>query len=184
LTWNKDYVVVIGSNGSGKTTLIQRLILPNIPKDRIFVLNSSRESTWYNHIPKENIYKPVMFDVRTLESFLLGYVSNNPNSHLVLDDVDNYDPKNSVVFKSVIINARHMNIGLTISSRFLQEIPRNVYSQSRLIFSGRVESDFDVRYLATIISPRAAYLTKTLNKYEFMMFDVKSRQYYKIRLKI
>jgi GTPase SAR1 family protein len=184
LIYNKDYVVVIGTNGSGKTTLVQRYVLPNIPHDKIHVLNSSRESTWSTFLPKEQISKPVFFDVKTLENFLLGYVSENPNSHLVLDDVDNYDPRNSIVFKSVIINARHMNIGMTITSRFLQEIPRNVYSQARLIFVGRVESDFDVRYLATIIPPRAAYLTKNLEKYQFMMVDVRERKFYIIKLKI
>jgi GTPase SAR1 family protein len=184
LIWNHDYVVCVGSNGSGKTTLIQRYVLPNVPHDKIHVLNSSRESTWATFLPKEQITKPIMFDVKTLEEFLLKFVSENPNSFLVLDDIDNYEPRNSIVFKSVIVNARHLNIGMCITSRFLQEIPRNVYSQARLIFVGRVESDFDVRYLATIIPPRAAYLTKNLEKYQFMMVDVRERKYYIIKLKI
>lgn len=184
LIYNKDYVVVIGTNGSGKTTLIQRFILANMPKENIYVLNSSRESSWSTFLPADHIFKPVFFDVKTLDNFLCTNVPDNVNTHFVLDDVDNYEPRNSVIFKSVIINARHMNIGLTISSRFLQDIPRNVYSQARLIFSGRVESDFDVRYLATIISPRAAYLTKSLEKYQFMMWDVRERKHYVIKLKI
>ena len=181
----KDIVNVVGNNGSGKTTLVETLFVKNTPLDNIYVLNSSGEDSWKRcGIPKENIVVPEMFSREYFESVLLMFAGKETKgSLLILDDVDNYGPKGSMIFKSVVINARHLNLGVIVTTRDLQSLPINFYQQAHYTFFARQPSDYSLRYIATLIPPEHTYNLKNLDKYVFGVWDMAEFKMDYIKLK-
>lgn len=150
---------------------MQKLILSNVPPERIFVLNSSNEGTWYQYVPRQNVINPVMFTRDFFERFILEFVSRHSDCLLVLDDIDNFNVKRSEVLKSVVINARHMNLGIVITTRSLQDIPIVLYRQSRYCFFSRQISMYDRNYIATMIGLENARKLGNLEKYVFGIYS-------------
>jgi hypothetical protein len=187
MKWNpyKDFVTVVGGNGSGKTVLIQRYLLANVKdKNTIYIINSSNESSWYNYAPEKNILKPLIYDLKWLETNLLRIISTAPGRVLlVVDDIDNWDIKASTILKSVVVNARHANVGLIVSTRQLSFIPKVLYAQSKYIFVANQQSDWDCYYLATIIGYARAETLKQLGDYEFARWGQKEKKLDYIKVK-
>lgn len=181
----KDFIVIVGDNDSGKTTMMQKFILANMKKDKIIILNSSRQKDWADYIPiPKNIIKPAMFTKKWFEMFLLDMVSSKKDHLLVLDDVDNYGVKKSEVFKSVVINARHLNMGMVVAVRSLQELPILFYKQARYIFISRQLVFYDRQYIAFTIGRKNADKLENLEKYAFGVFDRKTNEFEIIKLKV
>ncbi len=179
---HKDYIMVSGINGSGKTLLIANFWLNKVDKKNVYVLNSSRENTWSRiGIPEENIIKPIRFDKKWFDLFLLEFVSSHTNCLLVLDDCDNFSFRESEILKSVIINARHMGIGIILSTRSLQSIPRVLYNQAKYCCFSVQRVKYDIIYLGYTIG-EVAYLLNNLGKYEFMIYDMNNKQYSVVKL--
>jgi len=171
IIYNKDFISVCGDNGSGKTTLVEKLILSNIPPEKIFVLNSSNEGSWYQYVPKNNVITPIMFTKEFFERFLLEFVSRHSDCMLVLDDIDNYNIKRSEVLKSVVINARHLNIGIVITTRSLQDLPIILYRQSKYAFLSRQISQYDRIYISTMVGLENSRKLGNLDKYVFGVYS-------------
>lgn len=181
--YQKDFIICVGDNGSGKTSLTQKFWLRNVPKDKVFVLNSSRETTWAQYCEQANIIKPYMFTKKWFEEFLVRFVTEHSNCLLVLDDIDNYNVKESNVLKSVVINARHMNIGIIATSRNMQALPIIFYRQAKYSCFGRQVSKYDRIYIGYYMDELASQL-EYLQEYSFLIYDGKSRQYNIVKLKI
>ncbi|MGI0060156.1 MAG: ATP-binding protein [Nitrosotalea sp.] len=182
--YNQDFLSVVGDNDSGKTTLIQRFILANVPPEKVFVLNSSNEESWYKYFPKQNITSPFMFTTSWFEQYILKTVAEHSGSVLVWDDVDNYNVKKSEILKSVVINARHLGLGIVIATRSLQELPILMYRQSKYAFFATQRSMYDRNYIATMIGLENARKLANLDKHVFAVAGKGIPQLEFIKLKI
>ncbi len=181
---NRDFICVIGDNGSGKTTLVEKLILSKVPRDKVYVLNSSLEDSWNKYVAPKNITKPIIYTQQYFEKFLLDFTANHIDCTLVLDDIDNYEIKKSWVLKSIVTNARHLNIGIILTSRNLQDIPKVLYRQSKYIFVSRQVSMYDRQYIATIIGLEKSYTLANLGEHVFGMYDGVTKNMEYIKLKV
>lgn len=178
----KDLITVIGDNGSGKTTLITKLFTTY---NNCFIINTSRQKIWSSFVNPENIINPVSFDLKWLEEVLLRISSKSKGkTTIILDDVDNFPIKGSAVFKSIVINARHLNIGIIVAARVLSDLPKIFYKQSRYIIIGSQSSDYDMYYLATVIGYGNARLLKELKEYEFAVWDSKQKKLSFLKLRL
>ncbi|MEM3264774.1 MAG: ATPase/DNA packaging protein [Thermoplasmata archaeon] len=179
----KDIIVIIGDNESGKTSIVQKLFLPKMKKDSVFVINSSHEDSWAKYISEDHIFSPSIFDIDWLEKVILLIVSSNLKSiTLIIDDIDNFQVKFNNIIKSIAVNLRHINTGLIITSRSLVDIPRVIYKQSRYIFIGYQSSDYDIYYIATIIGYKNAETLKSLKQFEFAVWDRKTKSLRRVKL--
>ncbi|MGC8579676.1 MAG: ATPase/DNA packaging protein [bacterium] len=178
----KDIITVIGDNGSGKTTLVGTLFTH---KENCFVINCSGQAIWNKYINPDNIIVPVVYTNTWLEKTLLTIASKyNKKATILIDDIDNFQVKGSQVFKSLTINARHLNFGIIAISRTLSDIPKIFYRQSRYLFIATQTSDYDIYYIATIIGYENAKALKTLPKYVFALWDRDNKRLTKIKLNI
>ncbi len=185
LDWNmyKDIVVIIGDNDSGKTSIIQWLFLKRIDNKNTYVINSSHEASWKTIVPEQNIFSPSIFNIKWLQKVLLLIASSNSKQiTIVIDDIDNFNVKEDKIFKSLIINLRHLNVGLIISSRTMSDLPKNLYKQARYSLFGYQSSDYDMYYIATIIGYDTAKTLKLLPDYVFLKWDRKKRSADKVML--
>lgn len=178
----KDIITVIGDNDSGKTTLVRELF---VHKDNCFVINSSRQTSWNGVVKPENIINPTLYDTKWLDKKLLEIASKyNGKATVIMDDVDNFNIKQSKVFRTITINARHLNLGLIAISRSLSDIPKLYYKQSKYIFIATQASDYDLYYIATIIGYDNAKHLKELPKYVFAVWDRNNKKLTDIKLKL
>jgi GTPase SAR1 family protein len=183
--YDKDFVCVVGDNGSGKTTLIQKFLLSKVPRSKIYVLNSSRQKNWYRWLPQDHITTPIMFTKKWFEVFLLEFASKHQGCVLVLDDMDNYKSKESDVLESVVINARHLGIGLIMSVRRLPSIPIEIYQMARYTFIARQLVNYNIYYIANLIPEQYVWQLKALPKFAFGVFSPDSEPIFaKIKLKL
>lgn len=172
----KDFIIIVGDNGSGKTTFCKMLI-SKCDNSNTIVLNSSRESVWDNLINPKNNIKPELFTKKFFEKALLKIAAlTNDKALVILDDIDNYGIKKSEVLKSVVINARHLNLGLILMSRSLQDIPITLYKQAKYVFLGTQSTDYSIYYIATLIGMENAKKLKAIPKFTFGVYDSANRQ--------
>lgn len=178
--WNRDFIIVVGDNGSGKTTLMQRLFVERTPMEKRFVLNSSRQSNWNDYVLEKHNYKPMEFTRKWFDKWLAAFVATHNNCLLVIDDYDNFNAKDSEVLKSVIINARHMNIGIILATRNLQSIPMILYQQAKYSFFGNQLVQYNRIYAGYFMGSYATQLNG-IPKYSFLVFDGSQADFIKLK---
>jgi GTPase SAR1 family protein len=181
-----DYVVAVGSKGSGKTTLMQRLFASKVPREKVYVLNSSRERSWNNYALPENVETPNMLTLSEFERIVLKFASRKSDrSLMVLDDVDIFPKvKKSEAFYSVVAQSRHLNVGVIVTARLLSSFPLGFYTQADYVFFGSQESQYTAQYVATFIGLENAYSLVRMPEHVFGFWDTRKRTLEKIKLRV
>lgn len=160
INYNYDRILIIGRSGSGKTTLVNDIVgkIPNYmvltqkmddiyPKKRIRLLGDDIDKS-VNKFIIEGIKKaPITLIFEDLPSYI--YTSNLP-----------------VMFRKMLINGRHIGVGMIFISQRYYTIPVLV----------RVQSNIHIYFQSSIddyisIPPDIYNVVKSLNKYDYCIVN-------------
>lgn len=155
-----DTMGLLARKGWGKTTLI-KMILRNIPKDRIIVLDTNLEYAGFNRKIPEN------YDVETLENFIL-YCRKFTNKLIIVEDIDLYlnstfPPKE---LKNLFVNGSHQILGFMYTSKRPIGIPKTLLTEATHLIVGNFIVPADVNYLSQM--GLDVEIIKKLQRYEFL----------------
>lgn len=183
--YNKTFSILVADNGFGKTQLLQTIICYGVAKEKIFVLNTSRQSDWNSILPAKNIFLPVMFSTKYIEQFMLEFMMTHSDCLLIIDDIDAYQIKKSEILYKIIREARHSNVGLVAATALMQRLPSVYYQQAEYLFVGPQSNEYNVRYLSTTNVPRKdADVYLSLEQYQFAVWVRSERKTYVIKVDI
>ncbi len=124
--YNYDRMLVVGRSGSGKTTFVHYL-LKNVPK---YIVLTQKIDDLY---PKKHI-RILNDDIdKSINDFISEGIRKAPIT-LVFEDLPSYlySSKLPKLFRYVLINGRHIGIGLIFISQRFYTIPVLVRVQSNL----------------------------------------------------
>ena len=169
--YNKDFVIIVGDNGSGKTTLV-RNVVTGVPKQQVYILNASGQR-W--DFPKRNITHPLLYTKEWFNSYIVKFLATHSNCTLVLDDADNFDIKKNQYLRSLIINARHVSVGVVLSIRQVQDLDKLIYKQAKC-YIARQAVRWDMQYVAKFMPEELAYELKDLPPYTFLNYYQKTSE--------
>jgi hypothetical protein len=183
--YNKTFSIACADNGYGKTELIMKVLCHNVPREKIYVLNTSRQRDWTKFIPKKNIYVPVMFNIDFIEQFLLEFMKTHSDCMLILDDFDAYPVKKSDIVYKIVREARHSNVGIVAATGMLQRLPTIYYQQADYLFFGPQESKWNVQYISKANIPQEdANILMKLPKYVFAAWIRNEHRMYLVKVNL
>jgi hypothetical protein len=181
--YNKSFVLLCADNGYGKTSMLQSFICAGAPKDRIYLLNTSRQHDWSGIIPDSHIYKPLMFNQDFIDQFILEFAMGKDHSNclLILDDLDAFPVKKSDIIYKFVREARHSNIGIVITTGMLQKIPTIYYQMAEYSFFGPQSNKYNIQYINKT-SITDGYILSEIERYTFAVWSREEKKMYLVKL--
>jgi len=156
--WNYDKVLLVGASGSGKTELAIKQYLPKA--DRLLIIDTNAEISSKTGLAKTRnlnewnpdscpCYFPSKYNVQHLEK-MIQRARSFTNVTLFIDDLDTYSGgqyySGSEII-SLMINARHQNIGIILTLKAPNNLDKRIIQNCHYVHLWNVNSRYsDVLY--------------------------------------
>ena len=156
--WNYDKILLVGASGSGKTELAIKQYLPKA--DRLLIIDTNAEISTKTGLAKTRnlsewnpdtcpCYFPQKYTIAHLEK-MIQKARSYTNITLFIDDLDTYSggqyySGNEII--SLMINARHQNIGIILTLKAPNNLDKRIIQNCHYVHLWNVNSRYaDVLY--------------------------------------
>lgn len=152
-SWNYDKILLVGASGSGKTELALKQYLPFA--ERLLIIDTNAEISSKTGLEKTRnlkdwnpetcpCYFPQTYTIRHLEK-MIQKARSFTNILLFIDDLDTfsggqYYSGNEII--SLMINARHQNIGVIISLKAPNNLDKRIIQNCHYVHLWNVNSRY------------------------------------------
>jgi DNA helicase HerA-like ATPase len=164
---NTDILIVAGERGTGKSTLAMHFarMFP-----RYVVYDALGE---YGEKGFENVYVPTSAEPEEFEMFC-SKCWDLGNIMIVVDEAETFMPEGRKLTPSafkIIMQGRHRNIGMIVTTKRIAELKKTVVSQAKYVILFRHFLPSDIDYIRTFTGNRA-YELKDLKDHRFMVYSL------------
>lgn len=162
-----DIIVISGERGTGKSTLAMHFARM-FPRYVIYDALGEYQAQGF-----ENIYIPQSSDIEEFERFCKGCWDLG-NIMIIVDEAETFMPEGKSLSSStfqIVMQGRHRNIGMIITTKRIAELKKTVVSQAKyvMLFRHFLKADVDaIKYYAG----EGANDLKNLPDYRFMMYNM------------
>ena len=152
-SWNYDKVLLVGASGSGKTELAIKQYLPKA--ERLLIIDTNAEISTKTGLTKTRnlnewnpdscpCYFPQKYTIAHLEK-MIQKARSFTNITLFIDDLDTYSggqyySGNEII--SLMINARHQNIGIILTLKAPNNLDKRIIQNCHYVHLWNVNSRY------------------------------------------